>query len=802
MRHANLARVASVYVPALSALAFGYPGFVAAQDQAADGGIETVIVTARYREESLQETPIAITAVTADEIQNHAFTDSYEIANMVPNASLRPSQAAFGDTMTAYIRGIGQYDFDFAFEPGVAIYIDDVYHPFTLASQIDLLDLERVEVLRGPQGTLFGRGSIGGAIRYVTKKPQGDNTGRVQITAGNYNRIDVRADYDFSVADNLFFRVAGASRSRDGYQDVIDYACAYPSLAGDLTPQTVNRGLNCKVGTQGGQSIVGGRATMRWAPTDRFELSVTADYENDHSEAKADTLVAVDPVWPSYVNGVAYDDRFLPPNPYVSYATYDDPNTNLKVNPRSGMEKSLTSARADWSIGDNLDLVAVVAHTDITGYLATDQDASPINISTVDGLQQIYYDQVETRLSGRAFDKVDWTVGAFYYDGQSTNSQMVSIPFLSQVLDGTDPTVDPTPFVNAHNVHQNNNKSVFGHLVIDVTDRLSVNAGARYSDDEKDVNFDNTRVQNPNVVVSDTRTDWLLGVDYQLGENLMAYASASTGYRPGSYNPRPFQATQVVAVKPESSTAYEIGFKSDLLDRHLRLNVAAFVTHWDQRILPVGGDECLLLDLGPPPVYATVPVGTPDSSLDTIGNNCLDSLHLPRTYYENQPGDIQGLEVEMLYSPADRWTLNAIYGFTDWNSADINDNPNVLNDRPPFVPKDNWSTGLSYMASLPKGGTLTPRLDVYGQSEICSNTTIIGAPGLPFAGCSDGYNLVSLRMEWANPDDSWRAAIGATNLTDKQYYLNKFDLTIFSEPTVEGQPGRPREYYVTFQRNF
>src|SRR5690606_16626278 len=123
-----------------------------------------------YREERLQDTPIAITAVTAQDIETRAFTTAYEVGYMIPNASLRPAQAAFGNSMTAFIRGIGQNDFDFAFEPGVGIYIDDVYHPFTLGSQMELLDLERVEVLRGPQGTLFGRGSIGGAIRYVTQK--------------------------------------------------------------------------------------------------------------------------------------------------------------------------------------------------------------------------------------------------------------------------------------------------------------------------------------------------------------------------------------------------------------------------------------------------------------------------------------------------------------------------------------------------------------------------------------------------------------------------------------------------------
>src|SRR5262245_5062156 len=242
------------------------------QAQVEGTALEEVIVTARYREENLQETPIAITAIPGAELEGRAFTSSFEVGYTVPNASLRPAQQAFGNTMTAYIRGIGQYDFDFAFEPGVGIYVDDVYHPFTLGSEIDLLDLDRVEVLRGPQGTLFGRGAIGGVIRYVSKKPTGDNSGFLSVTGGEYDRIDVRAGYDFSlVPDRLFMRITGVSKQRDGFQDVIDFACAHPEQAGNLNPRSINRGDNCNLGTQGGEDVVGGRAILRWVPSQTFD---------------------------------------------------------------------------------------------------------------------------------------------------------------------------------------------------------------------------------------------------------------------------------------------------------------------------------------------------------------------------------------------------------------------------------------------------------------------------------------------------------------------------------------------------
>ena len=768
---------------------------------AAQTELEEVVVTAQYREEKLQDTPIAITAISGVDIDARAFSNSYEIGYVVPNTSLRPAQAAFGNTMTAFIRGIGQNDFDFAFEPGVGIYIDDIYHPFTLGSQIDLLDLERVEVLRGPQGTLYGRGAIGGAIRYVSKKPQGDNTGHIQVTGGDYDRIDVRGDYDFAIADNLFARVAGVSKNRDGYQDVTDFACKYPALSGSLQPRTVNKGKDCKIGTQGGESVYGARGDVRWVATPDLEVTLTGEYQNDNSEAKADTITVLDPTaWPSFVPGLPYDARFLPPNIYTSYATYDDPLNGLAIKPENTMKKWSVSGHADWKINEDVSSTLILAYTDLSATLATDADGSPINMQTVDGQQTVDYFTAELRFSGRVWDRMDWTVGGFYYKGNSLNEQMVSIPFLSLILDGVPPTDSSMPFVNAHNDHKSRNASGYGQVVFDVNDRLSLTAGIRYSDDQKKVNFDNTRVQNPFLVVEGDNIDWKVGLDYKVTDDILAYGSVATGYRPGSYNPRPFQWTGVTAVDAEDSQAYELGFKSDWFDRRFRLNAAGFYTDWKTRILPVGGTECLVLNAPPgPPVYLTVPPGTPGAVVDSLGNTC--PFVIPRTFYQNGPADIYGAEVEATLRPIENLTLTGAFGWTHWNSADINGDPTSLSNRPVYVPETNWTISASYDFNVSGGSTLTPRVDVYGQSEICTTqdfttTKYIGAS------CSDGYELVNVRVEWASPERTWTAAVGVTNLTDKEYFLNKFNLTAFGQPAAEGQPGHPQEWYVTVGRNF
>jgi iron complex outermembrane receptor protein len=396
---------------------------------------------------------------------------------------------------------------------------------------------------------------------------------------------------------------------------------------------------------------------------------------------------------------------------------------------------------------------------------------------------------------------MDWTVGGFYYDGESVNNQVVSIPFLGFVANFPPfPFDDPSKqFVNTDNVHENNNESVFAHVVFDVTDKFAVTAGVRYSNDEKVVAFDNTRVQVPRVVVEGDNTDYKFGIDYQFTPDILAYASWSTGYRPGSYNPRPFQATQVVSVDAEDSEAYELGVKSDWFDRRLRTNLAVFYTDWKTRITPVGGTECLLIDVGPPPVYFDDDPNVPGSVTDGLGNVCDPGETTSRTFYENTPGEVEGVEVEMSWEPVDGLVLSGVYGWIDWSSPDISDDPTVVTDLPPYVPEDNWALSMSYAWALSSGASLTPRLDYYGQAEICSQN-VFTTSTFPDASCTDAYELLNARLEWRSPGDTWTVALGATNLTDEEYFYNKFDLTAFGQPHAEGQPGRPREWYVTLGR--
>jgi iron complex outermembrane receptor protein len=505
--------------------------------------------------------------------------------------------------------------------------------------------------------------------------------------------------------------------------------------------------------------------------------------------------------------GIPYDARFITGDMLTTYATYDDQYSGLTFRPESGLEKISYSAKMNWKLTDRLSLTAIAAYSDMTGQITSDADASPMNLQVTGGQQDFDWTTGELRLSGD-LDRIDWTVGAFYYEGNAANRQAVSFPPILwgvfRNIVGLPPFVAASIIqapgnvsVNTENIADAESQAVFVHTVTDLTDRLSVTLGARYSEDKKDVAFDNTFVVAP-ISIDEDHTDWRAGVDFKLSDDAMLYASAATGYRPSAYNPRPFTPAQAVAVGGEEMTAYELGLKADLFDRKLRTNIAVFYSDYNKRIVPIGGTECI------PPLVAP---GTPGAIQDSDGNFCFASTSL--TAYEQLEGaEIQGAELELTWRPTAAFMFNGTFGYTDWSSPDIDNcdfnqdglpDPGLTcSDRPTYVPEYNWSASLSYAFGTGAGGdggSITPRVDAYGQSEICSSI-------ISELACAADYTLLNARLEWTDAENEWTVAVGGTNITDEEYYLNIFDLTPFGQNTVEGQPGRPAEWYVQFRRTF
>src|SRR6516165_1374698 len=272
--------------------------------------VQEVVVSAQYREEKLQDIPIAITAITAQQIEQQGAQRLSDVLTSAPSVAFRQQSAAFGESVTAFIRGFGQADFDPAFEPGVGLYVDDVYYPRLTGANFDLMDVERVEVLRGPQGTLEGRNAEGGAIRFVSKKPTGDNDGYVTATYGTRNLIQLRGAADFKLTDTLFARIAGTFANQDGYVDVFNYDCAHPSPPPAPTPST--GGTKCEQYSLGDIGYRALRATLHYVPSQSFDAVLSADYIHDAKNNGAEVLVYGNLPNPnvSTPNGLPFDSRF------------------------------------------------------------------------------------------------------------------------------------------------------------------------------------------------------------------------------------------------------------------------------------------------------------------------------------------------------------------------------------------------------------------------------------------------------------------------------------------------------------
>jgi iron complex outermembrane receptor protein len=787
-------------------------GSVQAQQAQETDALEEVIVTAQFRNENLQETPLAITAITGDMLEARSQTSIYEVAQQAPNVFLAPQAQANGSGLIAYIRGVGQTDFNFALEPGVGLYVDDVYYSTLTGSLLDLLDLDRVEVLRGPQGTLAGRNSIGGAIKLFSRKAEGHG-GNVSLTYGSYNRVDARASGDFTlVPDKLFVRVAGVTKNRDGYIDRMDYGCTHP---GSGVP-TLKLSDGCRLGTLGGISYTAGRANLRWVASENVELNVIADATNDSSEAGGDvlrravqTLPSTDPryVWiddgnPNTVPTVPLDCRFVPygqygcdpnqPNdPYLSYATFVDSTAPTNQRPFKPvivpvvqqLDQYGLSANLDIKLNDTFAIKAISAWRKYDSSWAQDVDNSPAASQQL--LQTLTHWQwsQELRLNGSIGDKFDFTVGGFYFKQDGTLKARVDLNYAGiDFVHGPDPT-------------PSNSQAAFVHSTFHITDKFDLSAGARYTKDEKDyvyhrhnpdgslpsppTGFPFAPTQPPNAVLagldgtsasfSSNQFDWRLALDYQWSDSFMTYVQASTGYKGGGINPRPFYVSQEMSFDPETLTTYEVGFKSDFLENRIRLNVAAFFNKYEDIILRL--NQCLSSPPGQQtPCQLPANVGTADVKGVELESNMLLGA---------------GFSIDLAASWLD-------FKYTDTDQVHTGIPKSYVT---PFTPEKKAAVGLQWEKKLGGGNTFHIRGDWSYQDMVYGDAFNNPFNRIP------AYGIGNLRLGWRGQDNEWEAAVEVLNVTDRLYYLATNDYSA-SAGTSSFSPGLPRTWALTVKRSF
>lgn len=768
-------------VPALAQEVEGESATVEQTDETVPGEI---VVTAQFRSQRLQQTPIAITAMNAEGLESRNFKQLTDLTDSAPNVVLKPTNSAFGPGAAIFIRGVGQYDTNFAYEPGVGLYVDDVYHGAVFGSQLDLLDLDRVEILRGPQGTLAGKNSIGGAVKLYTKKPSGEG-GFIEGTIGSRDRMDLTGSADFTVVpDRVFMRLSGVTRHQDGYLTRYDFGCANPGV--DALPATGDGGSDCVIGHEGGRDYTVGRAALRVIASDDVEINLSASKMVDDSEPSANKLLAFT-VSSANTPGLSDEERALlitGDKEYSSYASYftpafsdaggDHPATQWE--PNNKLRAWDVAGTIDWAISDALSLKSITAYQELRGAYSSDYDATPYGINTSRFTNSHKQFTQELRLNGTSFaDTLDWTVGAYYYNATSyiEGGDIISPGLASSSVFYSDDRI-PAESISG-----------FAHGVVHLTDSFNLTGGIRYTHDTKDYYF---RRLNPFDLseVSYTaqykidggeghykgdRWDYRLNADYQITPDLMVYAQFSTGYRGGGVNPRPFVVEQVVPFDPETLQAYEAGFKSDWFGRSLRLNVSAFINDYKDIIFS-------------------------DRSATVVDGEVISAINSTPTNAGN--ARIFGIEGEFTLRPVTGLTIDGSASYMDFDFTSIGkDGVTIsgvtLDTVAPYVTKWKASAGIQYEADLGDLGLLTPRFDLAYQSSFYGNINNDPATLVP------AYTIMNARLAWTSPDEDWQLALSVTNLADKFYYRNISSLPI---GIVTGQPGTPREWSLSLRRNF
>ena len=825
--------------------ALSSPAF--AQDEQQEEGARSteIVVTAQFREQRLQDTPIAITAMNAEILEARGQTNIAQVAAQAPNVSLRPQPQNGGSGLIAFIRGVGQVDFNYALDPGVGVYIDDVYIPTLSSSLLELIDLDRIEILRGPQGTLAGKNSIGGAIKLFSAKPRGDNSGSLRVEYGSYDLVQIRGMADFRINDELAMRISGMSRSRDGYVGMLDYGVTHPN---SNVPANNARGRgNADYETMGGESIVAGRAALRYQ-SGPLEINLSGDYTREDSEAIPTVLIAAGNPTPPGVrseffkpfssnpsvsvgsqgelipwlvgkdgNAVLLNCAFVPAGPYscdtggdllgwdprfVSYSNFMDamePNPQAPYKPYFalpikefegwGVHGSLT-----YDISDNVQLVYIGSWREYTSKFGQDQDATPIPVAQLDNELNHRAWSSEVRLNFDALDGVlEGTVGGFYLDQEGDYTARVDLNYVGHTID----------FIHGPDTTPSTTKALFGTVTVRPVENLGITGGLRYTKDRKvytyyrsnpDGTLPNPALcfanpggnpssldSSPNCILSGLfgipgefkgdRWDWRVVADYRFSDSFLAYGSISTGFKGGGVNPRPFVADQALPFRPETLTTYEVGFKSDFLDRRVRLNGAAFLNKYDDIIL--GKLIC------------------PESSLPSP---CLRPENIGSA-------DVKGFELETQIFPVDGLSIDGSIAVLDFEYTSpatggfLNGTGIPADGITPYTPELTYSFGIQYDHDVGTG-IVSARFDGSFQDDVYTN-----AENTPWALVEDRF-LGNARLSYTTADMGWRVSLEVQNIFDKYYFLSKSDLTSNSLGVVTGVPGLPRTWSLAVEKRF
>lgn len=771
-----------LYASAAIALATGIHSQSAfAQDMPEEARVQDgdeIVVTARRREEALQDVPIAVTAVTSDQIEIRQLDSVSQVAEAVPNLTYQTGAptGTGASTPSIFIRGVGSAETSLGTEPGVGLYVDDVYIARSVGSVLDLVDVDTIQVLRGPQGTLFGRNSLGGALLIRSRRPGDVIGGAIEARTGSYSRFDLRASIDLPFGDTIRTNFAGMYASREGYVE-----------SADSKPMgNINR--------------VAGRGVIEWQPVSGLRVTVTGDYTSIDERAMPAVLLGVVPNIPftpvsssiqsvsnlqagcggASVLGNSGNPRCIDQGSIQGYfRTLGGYQTNNQIFDSQGSRPFGNTSLIDiwgvsgtvvYDLSDSLSLKSVTAYRGLDAFWASNSDHTPNpGIETKNDQDQTQFTQ-EIQLSGNT-SSLDWVIGAFYMHEKGDALNVVAFPDV---------------IFRSGGAFSTQSIATFGQATWEIVPSLELTGGLRYTHELKKYDtLSNQQVigvlvdpvnrvfldfrANPIPFVAgatpDLETNEVtphVNLAYHWSSDVMTYVSYSKGYKSGGYEQRLAPGTPAVPFfRPEYVDSYEAGIKLSVPESGVTISASGFHSKYkDMQISVVDG---------------------PSPTLTNAGDATLNGGEFELTWKLSPAVTFAGY-ASYLDAGYDSLTPRALMSGVQLGST----LPNV----------SKWQLGASLDGRIPIGSGLEirPHADIAWRSGLyldSANTPLLYQPD---------YTLVNMAVTLADKDTQWSLSLSGRNLLNEHYLVS--GIAQYNIGEIEGQVARPREWALTAKFRF
>ena len=718
-------------------------------------GIEEILVTATKRTQSLQDVSVSMTALSGDKIDAFGFEDTRDIFSQIPNVS--SSEGSYSADIT--IRGNSTLNPTLVGEDNVALYFDEVYRPAAFYGGGVMMDLERAEVLRGPQGTLFGRNSTAGLVHFISRKPTEEQEGYLNFEYGSYGTNIVETAISGPISDQVRGRLALKYHQDDGFQDNQGPAGGKLGVTDRIMGRAhldidINDDMNLLLSLEASDADDIGKAFNYWGLYDSGTYDPETGFYKlcDAKRALASQCVG---------GGAAYGlPEWNDPNPDVTKPyTEHDPSAG---DGRYTLETETVIAKLTWQLNNDMELVSITALDSIDRYFNTDEDASAVGVFggaaqyddtyTVDGDQ---FSQ-EFHLSGGDEGR-NWLVGLFYLDDDRGSTSSVAGYEWGEGNPDTIANIDTKSY------------AVFGEINRSLSDTLSLVAGFRYTDEEKEVQITTQGLSGADRL-TDENLSGKLGLEWRPRDEMMIYTNLSTGFRSGNFNSDLFfgDLSALTSVDSEEVTAFELGSKSTLMDGRLQLNAALFYQD-------VSDKQGITYDSN---------LAAPVSRLISLGD-----------------ADIYGVELELLAVPTDNLELSLGIG---WFDGEIKADPGYIVytaagdeltlDGSELGSPDLMVNGVaSYNIPLNDGAVVTLQTDFSYHSEG------VGTGGNEY-NYSEAKTLVNARVFWVSASEKWEVQAYVKNVFETEYIDNTYGSA--GSDYVFGNMGMPRWAGVKVGMNF